>query len=123
MKPTVQAAATNAAIPYSAIATADTLTLSFFGVGTGYTPTASEVYGIRTARIAPAAPLLLFTQSLAPVSVAAADLRGADLHGHAGTLDRRFAGVGEQAEPAGGSVDHPACGCRRRARSRSTSAT
>lgn len=72
MKPTLQAAATNAAIPYSAIATADTMTLSFFGVGTGYTPTASEVYGIRTARIAPVAPLLLYSQSLAPVSVASA---------------------------------------------------
>lgn len=70
-KPTLQAAATNAAIPYSAVPTADTLTLSFFGVGTGYTPTAAEVYGIRTARIAPVAPLLLYSQSLAPVSVAA----------------------------------------------------
>lgn len=70
-KPTIQAAATNAAIPYSAVPTADTLTISFFGVGTGYTPTASEVYGIRTARIAPVAPLVLFSQSLAPVSVAA----------------------------------------------------
>jgi len=71
MKPTLQAAATNAAIPYSAVATADTMTLSFFGVGTGYTPTASEVYGIRTARIAPAAPLVLYNSSLAPASVAA----------------------------------------------------
>jgi hypothetical protein len=71
MKPTLQAAATNAAIPYSAIATADTLTLSFFGVGTGYTPTASEVYGIRTARIAPAAPLVVFSQTITPASVAA----------------------------------------------------
>jgi hypothetical protein len=74
-KPTLQAAATNAAIPYSAVPTADTMTLSFFGVGTGYTPTASEVYGIRTARIAPAAPLLLYSQSLAPVSVAARPAR------------------------------------------------
>jgi hypothetical protein len=72
MKPTLQAAATNAAIPFGAVPTADTMTLSFFGVGTGYTPTASEVYGIRTARIAPVAPLLLYSQSLAPVSVAAA---------------------------------------------------
>lgn len=71
MKPTLQAAATNAAIPYSAIATADTMTLSFFGVGTGYTPTAGEVYGIQSVRIAPAAPLLLYSQSIAPVSVAA----------------------------------------------------
>jgi hypothetical protein len=70
-KPTAQAAATNAAIPFSAVPTADTMTLSFFGVGAGYTPTASEVYGIRTVRIAPVAPLLLYSQSLAPVSVAA----------------------------------------------------
>jgi hypothetical protein len=71
MKPTLQAAATNAAIPFGAVLTADTCTLSFFGVGTGYTPTASEVYGIRTARIAPAAPLVVFTQTLTPTSVAA----------------------------------------------------
>lgn len=71
-KPTLQAAATNAAIPYSAVPTADTMTLSFFGVGAGYTPTGSEVYGIRTVRIAPVAPLLLYSASLAPVSVAAA---------------------------------------------------
>lgn len=70
-KPTLQAAATNAAIPYSAIPTADTMTLSFFGVGTGYTPTASEVYGIRTWRLNPAAPLLLYSASIAPGSVAA----------------------------------------------------
>lgn len=71
LKPTLQAAATNAAIPYSGICTANTLTLSFFGVGTGYTPTASEVYAIRTARLNPAAPLLLYTPSLTSVSVAA----------------------------------------------------
>jgi hypothetical protein len=41
--------------------------VNFFGVGTGYTPTASEVYGIRTARIAPVAPLqALLVQSIAP---------------------------------------------------------
>lgn len=72
-KPTAQAAATNAAIPSLAntVLTADTLTLAFFGVGTGYTPTASEVYAIRTARINPAAPLLLYSQTLTPVAVAA----------------------------------------------------
>lgn len=71
MKPTLQAAATNAAIPFGAVLTANTCTLSFFGVGAGYTPTASEVYGIATKRLAPVAPLLLYNQSLAPVSVAA----------------------------------------------------
>ena len=70
-KPTAQAVATNYAIPAYGIPTADTLTLYFAGVGTGMTPTASEVYGIRTARLNPAAPLVVFTQSLAPVSVAA----------------------------------------------------
>lgn len=70
-KPTIQAAATNAAIPYSAVPTADVLTISFFGVGTGYTPTASEVYSIRTFRYNPAAPLILYTPTLTPTSVAA----------------------------------------------------
>lgn len=69
-KPTAQAAATNYAVPIYAIPTANTFTLYFAGVGTGMTPTASEVYGIRTARLAPVAPLVLYRQSLAPVSVA-----------------------------------------------------
>lgn len=71
-KPTAQLAATNNAIPAYGIPTANTLTLNFFGVGTGITPTASEVYGIRTVRMNPAAPLLMYSQSLAPVSVASA---------------------------------------------------
>lgn len=71
-KPTPQAAGTNNAIPCYGIPTADTLTLHFFGVGTGITPTASEVYGIRTVRLNPVAPLLLYTQTLTPSSVAAA---------------------------------------------------
>jgi len=70
-KPTPQAGATNVATPIYAIPTANTLTLYFLGTGTGATPTPSEVYGIRTARLAPAAPLVIYTQSLAPVSVAA----------------------------------------------------
>lgn len=72
-KPTLQAAATNAAIVYpgGSIFTADVFTCGFFGVGTGYTPTASEVYGITAFRANPVGPLVLYSQSLAPVSVAA----------------------------------------------------
>lgn len=71
-KPTPQATATNIATPIYGIPTANTLTMYFLGTGTGSTPTASEVYGIRTWRQNPAAPLLLYTQTLTPVSVAAA---------------------------------------------------
>lgn len=69
--PTAQAAATNAAFPVKGIPTANTLTLYFAGIGTGATPTASEVYGVQTFRPNPAAPLVIYTQSLAPSSVAA----------------------------------------------------
>lgn len=71
-RPTAQAAATNAAIPAYGIPTADTLTLHYFGVGTGYTPTASEVYAISTRRMAPVAPLTLLTATITPTSVASA---------------------------------------------------
>ena len=70
-KPTPQATATNIATPIYGIPTADTLTSYFLGTGTGSTPTAAEIYGIRTARLAPKAPLVLYSPSLAPVSVAA----------------------------------------------------
>lgn len=70
-KPTPQATATNIATPIYGIPTANTMTLYFLGTGTGSTPTASEVYGIRTWRMNPAAPLLLYTPTLTPVSVAA----------------------------------------------------
>jgi hypothetical protein len=69
--PTAQANATNAAFPIKGIPTASVLTLYFAGIGSGATPTASEIYTIRTMRLNPAAPLLLYSQSLAPVSVAA----------------------------------------------------
>lgn len=70
-KPTPQATATNIATPIYGIPTADTLTMYFLGTGTGSTPTASEVYGIRTVRLNPVAPLLNYSQTLTPVSVAA----------------------------------------------------
>lgn len=71
-KPTPQATATNIATPIYGIPTANTLTPYFLGTGSGSTPTASEVYGIRTVRLNPAAPLLNYSQSLTPTSVAAA---------------------------------------------------
>lgn len=69
-KPTTGAVATNAAFVIGGIPTANTLTLYFGGIGTGATPTGSEVYGIHTYRLNPVAPLKLYTPSLAPVSVA-----------------------------------------------------
>jgi hypothetical protein len=69
--PTAQAAATNAAYPVKGVPTANTLTLYFAGIGTGATPTASEVYTIQTNRLAPVAPLLNYSQTLTPTSVAA----------------------------------------------------
>ena len=71
-KPTAQAAATNAAVLAYGVPTANTLTLYFTGIGTGATPTASEVYGIHTFRMNPVAPLVLYSNSIAPASVAAA---------------------------------------------------
>ena len=71
-KPTSGANATNAATVYEAIPTANVLTLYFAGIGTGATPTGSEVYGVHSKRLSPVAPLLNYSQSLVPVSVAAA---------------------------------------------------
>lgn len=70
-KPTAQAGATNVATPIYGIPTANTLTLYFLGTGTGATPTASEVYTVKTTRLNPAAPLLMYSSNLTPTSVAA----------------------------------------------------
>jgi hypothetical protein len=70
-KPTAQAAATNNAVPTYSVFTANTITPYWFGVGTGITPTAAEVYDQLIYRPAPAAPLVLYSQSIAPTSVAA----------------------------------------------------
>ena len=70
-KPTNGAAATNAAAVVGAILAANSCTPYFIGVGTGATPTASEVYGIKTMRANPVAPLLLYTPTLTPAAVAA----------------------------------------------------
>lgn len=69
--PTAQANASNAAYPVKGIPTANNVTLYFAGIGTGATPTASEVYGIATKRLAPVAPMVVYTPSIAPASVAA----------------------------------------------------
>lgn len=68
-KPTAQAAASSG-IPTAIISAANTLGLYFLSQAT-WTPTSGEVYGIKTHKIAPLAPLLLYTQTLAPTSVAA----------------------------------------------------
>lgn len=70
-RPTAQAAAANAAFPAFNIVSANLLTAFFVGIGTGATPTASEVYNQKVNRLNPAAPLLNYSQSLAPVSVGA----------------------------------------------------
>lgn len=70
-KPTPQAAATNVATPIYGVPTANTLTLYYLGTGTGGTPTSSEVYTVKTLRLAPTAPLVVYSQTLTPVSVAA----------------------------------------------------
>ena len=67
-KPTAQAAA-SAGIPFAVISAANTLALYYLSQAT-WTPTSGEVYGVRTARLNPVAPLLLYTQNLAPTSVA-----------------------------------------------------
>jgi hypothetical protein len=70
-KPTSQAAATNAATLAGAVLSADTITPYFNGIGTGITPTASEVYQFRLSRLNPVAPLVLYTPTITPASVAA----------------------------------------------------
>jgi hypothetical protein len=70
-KPTNGAAATNAAAVVGAVLAANSCTPYFVGIGTGATPTASEVYGVKTMRANPAAPLLLYTPTLTPAAVAA----------------------------------------------------
>lgn len=71
IQPTAQAAATNAAAPILSVITANTLTLYFLGVGTGATPTANLPYQQLVYRQNPAAPLVIYSQALAPTSVAA----------------------------------------------------
>jgi len=70
-KPTSAAAATNAAAPIQQVISANTLTAYFAGIGTGATPTASEVYNQKVHRLNPVAPLVNYSTLLTPVSVAA----------------------------------------------------
>jgi hypothetical protein len=68
---TAQAAATNATAPIFSILGANTLTPYFLSAGTGATPTANLTYDQLVFRLNPAAPLVIYTPALAPVSVAA----------------------------------------------------
>lgn len=68
---TAQAAATNATAPIFSIVAADTMTMYFLSAGSGATPTANLTYDQVIFRQAPAAPLLIYSQALTPVSVAA----------------------------------------------------
>lgn len=68
---TAQAAATNAAAPILSVLSANTLTAYFAGIGSGATPTANLTYDQVVYRHAPTAPLVIYSQSLAPASVAA----------------------------------------------------
>jgi len=70
-KPTAQAAGTNAAFFAQAIPTADTLTMYYGSIGSGGTPTSSEVYTIEMVRLAPLGPFLAVSSTLTPTSVAA----------------------------------------------------
>jgi hypothetical protein len=64
-------AATNASAPVMNVITADTMTIWFQSVGTGSTPTANTYWDQLVFRLNPAAPLVLYSQTLTPVSVAA----------------------------------------------------
>ena len=64
-------AATNAAAPILSIITTDTMTVWFQSVGTGSTPTANTYWDQLLFRLNPAAPLVLYSQTLTPTSVAA----------------------------------------------------
>lgn len=64
-------AATNSSAPAFSIMTANAMTMWFNGIGTGSTPTANVYWDQLVFRLNPASPLILYSQSLAPVSVAA----------------------------------------------------
>ena len=68
---TAQAAATNATAPIFSILGANTLTAYFLSAGTGATPTANLTYDQLVFRLNPTAPLVIYTPSIAPASVAA----------------------------------------------------
>ena len=71
IKPTPQSAAANATFITYSIPTANTLTNYYSAVGTGNTPTSGEVYGVVTKRLNPAAPLVLYNQTLTPTAISA----------------------------------------------------
>lgn len=63
-------AATNSSFPNFSIITSNAMTMWFSGIGTGSTPTANVYFDQLVFRLNPAAPLVLYSQSLAPSSVA-----------------------------------------------------
>ena len=68
-KPTAQAAA-SAGLPFAVISAANTIALYYLS-NAAWTPTSAEVYQIRTAKLAPVAPLVVYTQTLSPLAVSA----------------------------------------------------
>lgn len=64
-------AATNASSPAFSIMTANAMTMWFNVIGTGSTPTANVYWDQLIFRFNPAAPLVIYSQTLTPVSVAA----------------------------------------------------
>ena len=64
-------AATNSSAPAFTIMTTNAMTMWFNGIGTGSTPTANVYWDQLIFRLNPAAPMIIYSQSLAPVSVAA----------------------------------------------------
>lgn len=65
-------AATNASAPIVTVITANAMTVWFQSVGTGSTPTANTYWDQLVFRLNPAAPLVMYSQTLTPLSVAAA---------------------------------------------------
>lgn len=63
MKPTQQVTASGGVVAGGVISAANNIAVSFTSIGT-WTPTSGEVYGIRTAKLAPVAPLVLTTPTL-----------------------------------------------------------
>jgi hypothetical protein len=65
------AAATNSSGPAYSIFTSNAMTMWFYGIGTGSTPTANVSWDQLVFRLNPTAPLVLYSQLLTPTSVAA----------------------------------------------------
>lgn len=75
MKPTQQVTASGGVIAGGVISAANTIAITFASIAT-WTPTSGEVYGLRTAKLAPVAPLVITTPTLAASSTIAANTTG-----------------------------------------------